>query len=79
MKFTFKSASDEEFERRDYRDFLIIEVDGEQMFKVMDGEPEDSNLARDFNDCCKIPDLLKLAHQAGKAGQPLDIGYIRGE
>ena len=53
----------------DYRQSLTIEVDGKQEFAVSDGEPEDSNLARDFSDCFSVVDLMKMAYDAGKNGE----------
>lgn len=52
--------------------FLII-VDGEKVFDVGDGEPEDNTLGRNFNDCFGIPDLLQKAYNAGKSGEQLEI------
>jgi hypothetical protein len=59
------SLTDEVIEERDYRDAFAIEVDGERVFEVHDGEPEDSNLSRDFSDVWKIPELMKMAFKAG--------------
>jgi hypothetical protein len=52
---------------------LAIKVDGEKKFEVSDGEPEDSNLCRDFNDCYLIPGLMQMAYEAGKRGESLEI------
>jgi hypothetical protein len=64
-------------EKRDWRDILTIEVDGKLVFDVYDGEPEDANLARDFNDCLRIPQLMKMAHAAGKSGEQLSVEYSK--
>ncbi|WP_186648930.1 hypothetical protein [Fluviispira vulneris] len=56
-------------ERRDGRIFLEIEVDGETMFYVRDGEAEDNNLYRNFNDCFSVTELMELAYDAGKNGE----------
>lgn len=45
--------------------FKII-VDGEQRASFFDGEPEDNTLSRNFNDVYSIPDLMKMAWEAGK-------------
>lgn len=42
-----------------------------------DGEPEDNCLARNFNDVYKIEDLIKVAYEAGRVGEPLDIEKIK--
>jgi hypothetical protein len=79
MKVTIESRKEELFEEYDYRDYLKIKFDGKVVFNVRDGEPEDSNLGRDFNDCWKISELLKLAYDAGKRGEPLDFESTSGE
>jgi hypothetical protein len=65
MKIEVMSLSDKGLEYRDYKNILTILIDGVEWFSVMDGEPEDSNLSRDFNDCWNIPDLMKKAYEAG--------------
>jgi len=50
----------------DYRNFLRIELintKGEvvKTLSFSDGEPEDNNLNRNFNDCYIIEDLVKAA------------------
>ena len=67
------SLTDEVIERRDYRNAMEIHINGKMVFSVYDGEPEDANLRRDFNDCWKIPSLLEMAHRAGIAGEKLSI------
>ena len=59
--------------RDDYRTQLEILIDGETAFDVADGEPEDSNLSRDFNSCYKIPELMRKAYEAGKNGETFEI------
>jgi len=73
MKIEIISLTEEEQERRDNRDQITIKFDGVPVFQVSDGEPEDSNLCRDFNDCWAIPNLLKAAHKAGLAGEELEV------
>lgn len=72
MKVTTKILSDKAFEDRDYRQSLIIEIDGKKVFDVSDGEPEDSNLLRDFSDCYNIVSLMKQAYYAGKRGETFE-------
>lgn len=60
----------------DYRSGLEIKVNDKEIFSVSDGEPEDSNLNRDFNDCYKIPELMKMAYEAGKAGEEFIVENI---
>lgn len=77
MKVTVKSLTKEERERRDYRNALGIDIDGKQVFSVVDGEPEDATLSRDFDDCYKIPNLMRLAHKAGVDGETFEIETIK--
>lgn len=62
------SRSEEVIESYDYRDELVIEIDGHRRFTVRDGEPEDSNLGRGFNDCYNIIGLMEEAYKLGKEG-----------
>lgn len=66
MKITIKYPSSELVEERDYRSFLYIEVEGALSLKFRDGDSEDANLSRDFKDCWKIEDLIKLVFEAGR-------------
>ena len=52
---------------------LRILVNDKQEFCVSDGEPEDSNLSRDFSDCYNIGSLMQTAYNAGKAGEDFSI------
>lgn len=71
MKIVIKSFDEKCLEDRDYRDAYEIKIDGKGVFSVWDGEPEDANLARDFCDVYSIPDLMRKAWEAGKAGEEL--------
>ncbi len=48
---------------------IEIFVNGKKMFYVIDGEPEDRLLCRDFSDCYEITTLMQLAYNAGKNGE----------
>ena len=73
MKVEIISLTEEEVAKRDYRDVLKITVDGKKVFWVSDGELEDANLSRDFNDCWKISRLMEKAYEAGKNGETFTI------
>lgn len=75
MKIVEKSLTEEALEQRDYSNILEIYIDGKCSFSVSDGEPEDANLARDFNDCCSVSDLMRKAYDAGKNGESFEIEY----
>ena len=72
MKVIFRTSQDD----FDYGQTLSIEIDGKEVFSVYDGEPEDNNLSRNFNDCFIIDDLLRKAYEAGKNGEPLEIEWV---
>jgi len=67
------TRSEEESERCDYKSAMKIMVDGESKFSVSDGEPEDSNIDRNFNDIYNIPELIELAFEAGKRGEIFEL------
>jgi len=75
MKIVERVRSQKAIERMDYCDALEIEIDGKVVFSVSDGEPEDSNLSRDFSDCYSIISFMKQAYEAGKRGESFDIEY----
>ena len=75
MKVIERVRSAKAVERLDYRSALEIEIDGKVKFSVSDGEPEDSNLSRDFSDCYSIISLMQQAWAAGKNGDSLNIEY----
>ena len=75
MEVEVISLAEEVVEERDNRDSLQIKINGVRVFSVGDGKPEDSNLSRDFNDCWKIPNLMKKAHHAGVIGNEITIKY----
>jgi len=73
MKVEVISLTDKVIEDREYRDRLVIKIDGKNEFHVSDGEPEDARLGRDFSDCWKIPELMTMAHEAGAKGEAIEI------
>lgn len=75
MKVLVITRSEEEVERCDYRDAYEIKINGKRVFKARDGEPEDNSLGRDFSDIYNIPDLMKIAYEAGKNGEEFEIEY----
>lgn len=55
----------ETFGSYDERQRYTVFVDGEEVFSVHDGEPEDSNLNRDFSDCLSVASLMQDAYDRG--------------
>jgi len=79
MKILTKSRSEEELEEYDYRDSFKITIETKEKTLKMDftdGEPEDANLCRDFNDVYSIEEALVLAYNAGKNGETLEQGLV---
>jgi len=79
MKIKQTTSSDKFSEDNDYRNFLHIEINGEKKFHFLDGEPEDNNLSRDFSDCYDIVSALKLAFEAGKNGETLEVEQVKSD
>ena len=73
MKIEVITSSGTFRDKYDDRNFLIIKVDGAEGINMLDGEPEDANLSRDFNCAYAIPELMRQAHEAGLRGEPLEI------
>lgn len=45
----------------------------EAHLRFENGEPEDNNISRNFSDIFLIKDLIKIAYNAGKYGEELEI------
>ncbi|OYT14790.1 MAG: hypothetical protein B7C24_16525, partial [Bacteroidetes bacterium 4572_77] len=67
MKTYFKVEEITE-ENEDLQVSLTITVNGIVVFHVAEGQPEDANLGRDFEDCYKIVELMEMANEAGLRG-----------
>lgn len=76
MKITVVTPNDEQFADNDFRYSYEIRIDGTRMFSVWDGEPEDNTIGRNFNDVVSIPELLRRAWEAGKAGESFEVENI---
>lgn len=57
----------------DWREAVVVRVDGKKVMSFYDGEPEDNSLMRNFNDIYSLPDLLKRAYEAGKKGEEFSV------
>ena len=77
MKVVIQTLTKEAIEDRDYRDAIEILIDSKKVFSVGDGEKEDNNLSRNFNDCYFIDNIIKQAYKAGKNGEDLEIEEIK--
>lgn len=57
---------------------IKITRDGKRIFSVHDGEPEDNNTGRNFNDCVSVASLMQEAYDAGVAGEEWKFEYEDG-
>ncbi|KKL45057.1 hypothetical protein LCGC14_2359510 [marine sediment metagenome] len=73
MIITQVSPTERELARRGYRDTVEIKIDGSTVLEFPDGEPEDNNMSRNFNDIYGIVNVLKQVHAAGVAGESLAV------
>ena len=76
MKVTIVTPSKETADAREYRESLVICVNGRRVFQAVDGEQEDNSLLRNFSDCYDIPNLMRMAYEAGKLGEPFEIEEV---
>ena len=68
----------DKFDEEDYTQEVKIQVkssSGDIDLSFHDGESEDNNISRNFNDILKIEELLEIAFNAGKSGEELNITY----
>lgn len=63
-------------DKSDYRSAFEIKVNGEEVFSIWEGEPEDATLSRDMNAVYSIPTLMQKAFDAGVAGEEFTITEI---
>ena len=75
MEVKISSLNEDDLAENWYNDEFEIQIDGERVFKVHDGEPEDNNLSRNFNDVYKLDRLLRKVYHAGKDGIEMEINY----
>lgn len=71
-----------EFYNSDHEDASQVTVEvirdngDEYSVSIGEGEPEDMYLFRDLSDAYSISDLIKLAYEAGKAGEEFNYELI---
>ena len=53
-------------DHKDGRSATRLEIDSEEMYCLVDGEPEDNSLARNFS--FDVEEILSKAYYAGEAG-----------
>ena len=73
MKLIIRTLTDEQLEARDYRDAIEFQIEKGPRMSFWDGEPEDANMARDFAAVGDIGLFMKLAWEAGRAGEGFEV------
>lgn len=77
MKITITSRTDAQLDKHDWHDRYQVQLETDSGTDITadfhDGEPEDANIGRDFNDVYNIPKMLEAAYAAGKSGEELEI------
>ena len=68
MIIKIRSLNDDLYFQR-MGNIMTIEINGKEVARFIDGEPEDNSLSRNFNDCWSIPSMLKEAYYLGKREQ----------
>lgn len=72
----FKAISSTEDDGFDYREAYKIEADNGVSASFMDGDTEDANISRDFNDVYQIQYLIERANQLGLEGKTVTIEHL---
>jgi len=76
MKVIQKTLSASALSETDYRESFEIEVDEKCIISILDGEPEDNNISRNFAGVFRITELMKMAFEAGVSGETFEIEEI---
>jgi hypothetical protein len=71
------TRDEDTIEDYEYRDAMEIFIGDKRVFKVADGEPEDSNMSRDFSDVWKITEMLQVVYDMGRRG--CEVSFISEE
>jgi hypothetical protein len=63
------------YEKDAYEDevtHLSIKINNKRHFSIGRGEPEDMTLYRNLSDAYNVVDMMRLAYEAGKAGETFE-------
>lgn len=77
MKITITTRGEDLRAEYDYRQRYQVKFDDEVVFDVSDGEPEDSNLSRDFNDVFGLPKIFGML--VARTGTKEDVEVVQVE
>lgn len=73
MKVVVSTLTEKEFIDRDFNEVVQIEIDGEIVFKVMDGEVDESHIYGTFADCRNVRQLLETAYLSGSKREGFEL------
>jgi len=68
-----------EYNKEDYREHWALDIEGVRMITLYAPEAEDATISRDLSFVRIIPELMRIAYEAGKAGQDFSATEIDGE
>ncbi len=73
MEVKVFSIDENDIEEGEYNSYIRIKFNNELVFSISEGRPEENLLHKNFNDCYKIPSLLRLAYEAGLKGEQFTL------
>lgn len=73
MKVTILYTGVEIWDYNNILGIIALSKTEEAHLRFEDGEIEDNNMSRNFSDIFLIKDLIKIAYNAGKNGEELEI------
>lgn len=74
---TFKNATGPHYDNAGPWELEIVTDSGvKDELSVNEGEPEDNSFGRDLSFVFSIIDLLRIAYEAGKAGEEFNYTYV---
>lgn len=76
---TFHDDGAPYYERDNFILVATNDQDQSRSFSIGSGEPEDMYLFRDLSDALDVPELMKMAYEAGKAGEDFEIEAVESE
>ena len=76
MKITITRLTETGRVNNNYQDFVEISIERGPTLFFADGEPEDNNMSRNFNDIYKIGSLLGEMYKAGELDEGFELNEI---
>ena len=76
MHIRIGTRSENALEKNEYRDIYSLSIDNEDILYFADGEPEDNDMRRNFNDVYQIDEVIKVVYKAGLRGEELNLDFF---